>query len=158
MRILKLKARLQLTFLDCQSPNILYKALNTVLFLHVWNHRLLTLHNFWCKQHLEETSPAQSFRMWLGQAGCQFNFKDVQSCAVLLLERPIWRRHSTNQPQPVLCQQRERAQQIDRWKRERKKWKNMFLIRNNAGQIPKAKFILVWKWPTAHRWQWDSLF
>lgn len=158
MRILKLKARLQLTFLDCQSPNTLYKALNTVLFLHMWNHRLLTLHNFWCKQHLEETSPAQSFRMWLGQAGCQFNFKDVQSCAVLLLERPIWRRHSTNQPQPVLCQQRERAQQIDRWKRERKKWKNMFLIRNNAGQIPKAKFILVWKWPTAHRWQWDSLF
>lgn len=39
-----------------------------------------------------------------------------------------------------------------------KKLDNVFLIRNNAGQILKARFILVWKWPTAHRWQWDSLF
>lgn len=71
MRILY-KARLQRAFLDCQSPNILFKALNTVLLLHVWNQRLLTLHNFWCKQHLEETNPALSFVCDWGKQAANF--------------------------------------------------------------------------------------
>jgi len=90
MRILKLKARLQLDLWTAEVQRtreqiILFKALSTVLCLHAWEYGLLTLYTFWYKQHFEEARTALSSCMWLGAAGCQCHLKDIQSSALLLL-------------------------------------------------------------------------